>query len=245
MTDLHVERLGAGPPVLLVHGSVSSGANAWRAQLPLAERWRLILPDRPGSGASGDVERVDFEPDAVLVAQLLGDGAHLVGHSYGGVVSLLAAARRPSAVRSLTVIEPPAFGVARGDPDVDRLVDSMEKLWADGPADPAGFLRSFYDLVQPGTPVPDPLPPGLARAARALMHERLPSEAEIPLRSLAAARIPTLVVSGGHAPAFETVCDRIADPLGAERAVLLGAGHAPQLLGPPFNQLLERFLHAV
>jgi hypothetical protein len=73
-----------------------------------------LLVDRRGFGASPADGRVDFERDAEDVAELLADGAHLVGHSYGGVVSLLAAARRPDAVRSLVLIEPPAFGVARG-----------------------------------------------------------------------------------------------------------------------------------
>ena len=114
MTKLHVECWGRGPPVVLVHGAVADGRATWMDQRPLAERWTLTVPDRPGFGENPPVERVDFDVDAPLVAELLADGAHLVGHSYGGVISLLAAARRPEAVWSLTVVEPPAFGVARG-----------------------------------------------------------------------------------------------------------------------------------
>ena len=44
---------------------------------------------------------------------------HLVGHSYGGVIALLAAARCLEAIRSLTVTEPPAFGLVRGQPEVE------------------------------------------------------------------------------------------------------------------------------
>lgn len=44
--------------------------------------------------------------DGALVAELLGDGAHLVGHSFGGCVALAAAAQRPDATLSLTLIEP-------------------------------------------------------------------------------------------------------------------------------------------
>jgi len=58
--------------------------------------------------------RQDFEEDARDIAALLGDGAHLVGHSYGAVGALYAAALRPEAVHSLTVNEPPAFGAGRG-----------------------------------------------------------------------------------------------------------------------------------
>src|SRR4051794_36370030 len=98
--DLHVDRHGQGPPVVLVHGSILGGRYAWPAQIPLAERWTLIVPDRWAFGDSpGD--RVHWERDAADIAELLGDGAHLVGLSYGGVGSLLAAAARPEAVRSL------------------------------------------------------------------------------------------------------------------------------------------------
>ena len=61
---------------------------------------------------------------------------HVVAHSYGGVISLLAAAMRPEAVRSLTLVEPPAFGVARGHPAVEDFVARGTELWTEGPDDP-------------------------------------------------------------------------------------------------------------
>src|SRR5438105_10548293 len=173
---VHVRTIGTGPRVVLVHGSVGNGRSTWEAQCELADRFTLVVPDRPGSPPNPPVERVDFEEQAPLVAELLADGAHLVGHSYGGVISLYAAGLRPEAVRSLTVVEPPAFGVARGDPAVDRLVDELAELWsAAGPTDPAVFLSEFSSRVigrevaperelspevEPGgrTPVADPPP---------------------------------------------------------------------------------------
>src|SRR5262249_56751670 len=72
--------------------------------------------------------------------------AHLVGHSYGGVVSLLAAARQPSAVRSLCVIEPPAFGLVRGRPETEELIELVGRA-NDDASDPedyrSRFLRAF------------------------------------------------------------------------------------------------------
>jgi hypothetical protein len=53
----------------------------WRRQLELAERWRLIVPNRPGFAESPPLERGDFEVEAPLFAELLGGGAHLVGDS--------------------------------------------------------------------------------------------------------------------------------------------------------------------
>jgi pimeloyl-ACP methyl ester carboxylesterase len=238
---LHVERLGNGPPVLLVHGSVTGARLTWREQLPLAERWTLLLADRPGFGESPPLDRCDFQAEAPLVAELLDEPTHLVAHSYGGVISLLAAAMRPDAVRSLTVVEPPAFGVARGDPAVEAFVDRGIELWTDGPDDPAAFLERFFGLVG-SRPIPGRLKPELERGAQLLMRERYPWEAEIPLDDLAAAPYPKLAVSGAHDDAFEAVCDVLAERIGAERAVVAGQGHGVQRTGQPFNERLEGFL---
>jgi pimeloyl-ACP methyl ester carboxylesterase len=121
-TGLNVTVWGDGEPAVFVHGSFGWGEETWREQRPLADSHRLLLVDRRGFGGSPANGRVDFERDAEDVAELLADGAHLVGHSYGGVVSLLAAARKPHAVRSLTVIEPPALGLVRGNPAVEEFI---------------------------------------------------------------------------------------------------------------------------
>ncbi|HEY2311475.1 MAG TPA: alpha/beta hydrolase, partial [Gaiellaceae bacterium] len=170
-----------------------------------------------------------------------GAGWHLVGHSYGGVIALLAAARRPELLRSLTVIEPPAFGAARGIPAADEFMARIEAHWTSGPRDPAEFLRGFLTLVGSSTP-PGEFTPELLQGARTLMVERPPSEAVIPFDELAREPFPKLVVSGGHSPAFEALCDVLAERLGADRAILPGAGHSVQRLGEPFNELLTSFV---
>ena len=241
---MHVARLGGGPPVVLVHGSIRGGEATWTEQRPLAERWTLVIPDRPGFGAGPLVERVDFEVDARLVAELLEGGVHLVGHSYGGVVSMLAAARRPEDVHSLTVIEPPAYAIAVGDSAVDAFIGRATDLWENGPDEPAAFLAAFVELVGSTVSLPDPLTPELERGGRLLMVERPPWEAEIPLGTLAAAPFPKLVVSGGHDPGFDAVCDVLEERLGAERAVIAGAGHSVPRTGAPFNERLETFLRS-
>jgi pimeloyl-ACP methyl ester carboxylesterase len=129
VADLDVERIGEGPPVVLVHGSIVGPERTWREQRALAERWTLILPHRPGFGASPPPTRGDFAVEAPLIAELLGDGAHLVGHSYGAVIALLAAALRPDAVRSLTVSEPGALRLVAGDPRVDETIANGELLY--------------------------------------------------------------------------------------------------------------------
>ena len=213
----------------------------WNAQKPLADRFEIVAPNRRGFPPGPDVERVDFEDEAVWLEPFLLPRTHLVGHSYGGVISLFAAARHPELLRSLTVIEPPAFGAARGIPAADEFMARVEEHWTNGPRDPGEFLQGFLALVGSSIP-PGDFNPELLQGARTLMVERPPSEAVIPFDELAGTSFPKLVVSGGHSAAFDAVCDVLEERLGAERAVLPGAGHSVQRLGEPFNELLASFV---
>ena len=224
-----------------MHGSVVNGDATWSAQRPLAERFNLVVPNRRGFPPGPDVESVDFEDEAVWLDEYLEPRTHLVGHSYGGVIALLAAARRPELLRSLTVVEPPALAVARGNPAAAAFVAGAEELWERGGREPEGFLRGFLAAVN--APIPrGRFSPALLQGARTLLVERYPWTAEIPLDVLAAAPFPKLVVSGAHSEAFDAVCDVLEQRLGAERAVLPGAGHAVQLVGEPFNEVLADFV---
>jgi pimeloyl-ACP methyl ester carboxylesterase len=230
--------------LVLVHGSVVGGRGTWAAQRPLADRFELVVLERPGFAPDSNVERVDFEPDAVLVAGLLEPGDHLVGHSYGGVIALLAAAAEPDELASLTVIEPPATQVAAGDPVVDAFAAAGAALYASASREePEVFLRRFLEAVGSEFEPPSPLPPELERGARALAVERGPWEAEIPLDALAATRFPKLVVSGAHHEAFDTICDVLERELSAERVVLPGYGHVVQR-HPAFNDVLAEFVES-
>ena len=226
--------------LVLVHGSVTNGATTWGAQRPLAERYRLLVLERPGFPPGPAVERVDFEEQADWVADRLEPGDHLAGHSYGGVISLLAAARFGD-LRSLTVIEPPCLDVARGVPAVEAFVRAATTLWEQEPKEPEAFLRAFLRQVGSTYDPPSPLPAAIEQGARALMVERLTLEAKIPLAELRSLPFRKLVVSGGHHPAFDAVCDVLERELEAERAVLPGAGHAVQR-APGFNERLLTFL---
>ena len=242
---ISVEEAGEGPPIVFVHGLGDSGPAGWPAQWPLAERWRLVFPHRPGYGGSPANGREDFEADAPLIAGLLDEGAHLVGHSYGAIIALFAAALRPRAVWSLTLIEPPASSAARGEPDVDAYEAAMAGLRAAPPTNPAEYLRRFFSLVDSTSPLPPELPPEMLGLADYLQHNlRPPEEAAIPTDSLTAATFPKLFVSGGHHPAYEAICDALALQIGGDRKRLPGAGHAPHLLGERFNAVLEAFMRA-
>jgi pimeloyl-ACP methyl ester carboxylesterase len=245
-STLDVERVGTGPTVVLVHGSIVDAKRTWRHQYELAARWALCIPNRPGFGASPPLPRGDFEREAPMIAELLGDdadGAHLVGHSYGGVIALLAASIRPSAVRSLVVSEPGLLRIAAGHPDVDAMLANGDRLYdAAHAVAPAEFLRLFRAGVHSAHETPDELPQWLEHGAGLAARERRPWEAEVPLELLASAAFPKLVISGDHSAAFEAVCDELATRIGAERAVLPGRGHTIPALGETYNALLEEFL---
>lgn len=254
---LNVVVWGSGERVVCVHGSLSWGTFAFRAQRPLADDRSLVLPDRRGYGASAASGPADFEVDADDVAALLGDGAHLVGHSYGAVVALLAAARRPKVVRTLTVVEPAALATARGDPAVEELIDSLSEVNAAAASlTPAEFVSRFLEALgyRRGVDTPErpKLTPESTRAARTTMTERPPWQAEIPLDALASARHPVLVASGRwdnlaageHAlgrRAFGAVCDALTQALDARRVVIEGWAHGCQYSGKPFNDALRSF----
>jgi pimeloyl-ACP methyl ester carboxylesterase len=240
------ERLGEGPPVLFIHGDIVGPELTWRKQRELAERWSLIIPSRPGFGESPPIERNDFEVEAPMFAELLGDGAHLVGHSYGAVIALLVAALRPEGVRSLTVSEPGCLRVAAGTPVVDEMIANGERLFSHAEDIPSeDFLRLFRGGAGSAYGTPDQLPEELLHGVELLKRERPSWEAEIPLDRLAAADFPVLVLSGGHSDAFEAVCDSLAGAVGAEREVIDGRGHTVPSTGAPYNECLESFMRSV
>jgi pimeloyl-ACP methyl ester carboxylesterase len=240
MSDLHTATIGDGDRVVLVHGSLATGAEAWPAQLPLADDgFRLVIVDRRGYGNSPATEGEDFVGDADDIVGLLDRGSHVVAHSYGGLGAMLAVAERPSSTLSLTLLEPPAFTVAT-DAAAEKLVAAVRAVWhLDVPDEQ--WLALFLDAV--GTD-PDAIPPEALEEVVAMVplvrRGRPPWDGDLPLDELASAGFPKLVVSGGHNDGFEAICDELARRIGASRAVVEGAGHEIQFTGPPLNDLLLR-----
>lgn len=163
---------------------------------------------------------------------------HVLAHSYGVLGTLIAAARTPESLRSLTLIEPPLYYLAPTDPAVAHLEAlGTEVLTRGRDADPA-MLREFLTLAgaQPAETL-EASEPALHRAAGA----RLPSEAHPDLTPLREARVPALVASGAHSPALETICDNLAETLAARRLQSPGAGHFVPA-APGFAETLHSFL---
>jgi len=241
--EIEVNRLGeCGATVVLVHGSLNDGSVAFAAQTALAARWRLVIPNRRGYGRNPPIAKVDVEADARDIVELLGAGAHLAGTSMGGIVAGQAAALAPDRVRSLTLIEPPAFANAQDIAAVAATAGKLQRHWqAADRNDVGGFIRGFLAALGIEIALPDPLPENFVIAARNLMTEA-PWQTAIPAAAIARAPYPKAVVSGTSCAAFEAICDRLADQLHAIRRTFPGAGHAVQRIGKPFNSFFEQFL---
>jgi pimeloyl-ACP methyl ester carboxylesterase len=239
VSEVVVETWGEGTPVVLVHGSLATGAEEWRAQRPLAdEGFRLVVMDRRGYGGSPAARGEDYLRDADDIAVLMGNGAHLVGHSYGGLGVLFAAALRPDATLSLTVLEPGAFDLGQQHPAARALVSEVRRLW-DRDLPDLEWVIQFLRAVGSD---PDAFPPEFTASALPLVpmlrRGRPLWNAELPLAQLAETSFPKLVVSGGHSLGFDAICDELAERIGAARAVVAGAGHEVQFTGQPLNDLL-------
>ena len=97
---------GRGDPVLLVHGQPGLGRDWERVAEQLSDH-RLLIVDGPGYGQSG-AETLSIEGNAEvlgdLVAELDAAPTTVVGHSYGGGVAIVLAARRPELVAGLVLV---------------------------------------------------------------------------------------------------------------------------------------------
>ena len=101
--------------MLLLHG-FGADLNGWMFNQPaLSDGRRVVALDLPGHGGSsrdvgaGDGEAFSRAVEGFLATLDLGR-AHLVGHSMGGAIAALLAARRPDLVRTLTLIAPAGLG---------------------------------------------------------------------------------------------------------------------------------------
>lgn len=240
--SIAVIREGEGPELLLVHGGASA-STTWSGLAPLLSRWTLVTVHRRGFPPSPPARdgQQDFEVDAADIKPLLDLRPHVVAHSYGALGVLLAAARRPAQVRSLTLIEPPLFHLLPDDAELRRFQLIGDEVLANGlDADPAR-LREFLRIAGSPVPVDGPLPENVVHAVRRAHGGRSPGEARPRLNILREAGIPVLVASGDHASFLERAADALATELNAERLVAPGAGHFVAA-APGFRGSLERFL---
>src|SRR5215467_5965009 len=114
---------GQGAPLALFHGGYGSWTHWIRNVEPLAERFRVLVPDLPGLGES-DVPPEPDKPEAIaaIVASGLlslmnaGETVDIAGFSYGGLIGGLAAERLSARARNLVLVGSGGLGVRRCAP---------------------------------------------------------------------------------------------------------------------------------
>jgi pimeloyl-ACP methyl ester carboxylesterase len=109
---VHIEQMGEGEPVILLHGFGAS-TYAWRKVMPgLAGSFRVIAIDLNGFGYTQrprTFESYTREGQADLVLRVMDrlgiEKAHLAGHSYGGGITIWLASRHPERLRSIVLVD--------------------------------------------------------------------------------------------------------------------------------------------
>jgi pimeloyl-ACP methyl ester carboxylesterase len=234
-TVLSYQQSGAGPPLLLIHGT-GADSTRWRPVLGLfEERYTVFAPDRRGYGRSGDapaygLER-EFDDIAALIEAIDRGPADVIAHSYGAICAL-GAATAGARLRRLVAYEPP-LPVRAEDYFPRDLPGAMSEFLTRGDRARAveAFLSGVLDLD----------PEELAAMQRLNSWSALLDRAAIVQRELQAVerltgnpqafrtcRTPTLLMLGGESPPqYRATAQALHAAIAGSRiAVLAGQGHA-------------------
>jgi pimeloyl-ACP methyl ester carboxylesterase len=235
---------------VLVHGAGSARWSFDAVRPHLERRFTVVAVDRRGRGDSTDGEEeeeysleAEYE-DVAAVVRDAGDGALLMGHSYGGLVA--AGAARLLDLPRLALYEP-AMGGGLATRDT---IDRWERLVADGDRDTV--LREFFreiagyddDAIEElaGSPVWElrrQVVPTVPRELRAELEHRFDREA------MAGLSAPALLLVGTESPGWAVASvSAYAEAIpGSETRTLNGQGHSANMTAPDLLAAeLERFL---
>jgi pimeloyl-ACP methyl ester carboxylesterase len=247
--SLRILEGGSGPPLVLLHGRGSAAIGWFPLLRALARNRRVLAVDLPGFGQSSapPFRGEGFEAGAAyftdpieawMRAERL-DGAAVVGHSLGGLVTVELALRRRVAIGKIALIAPMGVGAAmtlgsrlffRAGPE--RLARALGKglfgalVPSPSTADPTRLAALFYELSAVAGGRPE------ASAAFDALH---PVLGPVPnrLSRLSEIHVPALVIWGNHDEVFPA-------PLGIAAAAALPRselhieelGHAPHTEAP-------------
>ena len=238
--DLYLEtRGGVGPSIVLVHGSWGDHHN-WDGVVPLLARsCRVTTYDRRGHSQS---ERLAITP------------AHVVGNSFGAIVTLNLIIARPDLFASAAIHEPPLIRMLEGNPALSaaqqRIGAVIETLSA-GKAE-AG-ARQFVETVAFGPGAWEQLMPTMREtfifnAPTWVDEMKEPAAFSLDLDKLSLYGGPLLISHGDQSPPFfPAIVEQIADAVPrAQRHVFRGAGHVPHLSHPDdYALVIGSFINGV
>jgi pimeloyl-ACP methyl ester carboxylesterase len=152
-THVGFERIGSGPPLLLVHGGTADRSR-WAPVVPaLSQRFTLLIPDRRGRGlskeeadpaAAGYALEREAEDLLAIVESVPGGGTvRVFAHSFGALVAM-EAAMRSKAIGGMVLYEPPFATPGHDIVGPEAMAAFRERLEAD---DREGALEVFFTRV--------------------------------------------------------------------------------------------------
>jgi pimeloyl-ACP methyl ester carboxylesterase len=239
--ELFVDRpVGEGEPLVLIHGGWTDHTTWTRLVPSLSRSFRVIRYDRRGHSRSRRGERLltrlGHEDDlAMLIERLDLAPAHLVGTSYGALMALSLAGRRPDLVRSVVAHEPPALALVPM-PDVDALFESVRQEIVSG--DAAAATRRFFEdaVLGPGGWALVPEAVRQAAIANAQTYVDMladPAWGALDLDAVARFTGPLLITYGDAGPAWlPQLATELAERLECATRQIPGAGHTPHHTHP-------------
>lgn len=250
------ETAGGGPSLLFIHSGIAD-SRMWEPQwTAFAAEFRVVRVDLRGFGKSGPrrAGAADHD-DIVRVMDHLGvDSAVLVGSSFGGNVAVDLALTHPARVRAL-VLAATLAGMIEPGPELTRVWEESEAAFEAGELDRGVEieLRAWVDGPRRTPEQVDPDVRAFVRTMNRAIWERAAAEEQIAddapeidrARRLGEIKIPALLIEGElDQPSVEASMNRLAGELArAERVVVRGAAHFPNLEGPEsFNDAARAFL---
>ncbi len=234
---LHVEpAIGAGEPLILVHGGWTDHTTWGLVAGLLARRFRVFRYDRRGHSRSergpGPAPRRQDEDDLAALLEHTGP-AHLLGTSYGASIALGLAGRRPELVRSVVAHEPPLLDLAP-EPELSALIDSVQDQIAAG--DAVAATHRFFESIAPGAweRIPQPAQRAAIGNAQAFLDLRAdPACTTLDAPAVARADLPILLTYGDAGPPwFARIAIAVAEQIGRPSRGIPGAGHTPHHTHP-------------
>jgi pimeloyl-ACP methyl ester carboxylesterase len=255
-----VRESGTGPAVVCIHANASTSGQ-WRALMELlASTHRVLAPDCYGAGRSAQwpSDRLMSLGDEVSflapVFARAGSSFHLVGHSYGAAVALVAALTHPERVLSLALYEPTLFALIDADGAPPNEADGIRHAVADAAValdrgDAAAAAECFIDYwMGAGSwrDTPEDRKPTIAAAVKNIRHwaHALFSE-PTALAAFTTLAMPVLIMTGGASTASaHGVARRLLPALpNATRHDFPKLGHmGPVTHAEQVNAVVARFL---
>ncbi|MEU0578214.1 alpha/beta hydrolase [Streptomyces griseoincarnatus] len=249
-TPLAHESAGRGATIVLVSGAMSTGATVAPLAAPLSERFRVVVYDRRGRGASGDTPPYAVEREVEDLAALIeatGGEAALYGVSSGGALALRAAASGLP-VRQVAVYETPYAmseeHLAERARYTERLTAALEEGRRGDAVELFLQLTGLDDAVIQSARQ-SPMWAGMDALAPSLAYDdAVMGGGGVPREMLASIEVPVLSIAGDASPAWmRQAAKAIAEsvPRGAYRT-LEGQTHMvePDVLAPVLAEFFSR-----